>query len=221
ETIAGVAKIVGPGNTFVTTAKKLVAFDCGIDMLAGPTEALIVSDRGNAKFIAADLVAQAEHDPETLAVFLTTSVNLAQAVKREAESQAARNEIARKALKTRGYVFVARSRGEMLETANRLAVEHITVDEDMVDEIENAGSVFVGDWSAQSFGDYTSGPNHVLPTGGLARVRGGLSVMDYVKVITVQHVSRKGLEQLAPATLRMAQAEGLVAHGQSVTVRCA
>ncbi|HEY3927387.1 MAG TPA: histidinol dehydrogenase [Candidatus Koribacter sp.] len=221
ETIEGMAKIVGPGNIFVTTAKKLVAFDCGIDMLAGPTEALIVSDSGDARFIAADLVAQAEHDPGTLAILLTTSAKLATAVKKEAESQAKENAIARQALAKRGYIFVARDLGEMLVAANLLAVEHITVDEDMVDEIESAGSIFVGDWSAQSFGDYTSGPNHVLPTGGLARIRGGLSVMDYVKLITVQQVSREGLKNLAPATLRMAEAEGLVAHGKSVSVRCA
>jgi histidinol dehydrogenase len=221
ETIEQVAKIVGPGNIYVTTAKKLVAFDCSIDMLAGPTEAVIVSDKGNPQFIAADLVAQAEHDPETLLVFLTTSAELAQAVKKEAAQQAARNPIARQALGKRGYIFIARDMGQAVEAANRLAAEHITVDEDLLETIESAGSVFIGDYSAQSFGDYASGPNHVLPTGGLARVRGGLSVMDCVKLITVQQVSRAGVRQLAPIASKLAEAEGLVAHAKSVNVRCA
>jgi histidinol dehydrogenase len=221
ETVDGVAKIVGPGNIYVTTAKKLVAFDCGIDMLAGPTEALIVSDRGNAKFIAADLVAQAEHDPETLLIFLTTSQKLASEVKKEAEGQAAKNSIARQALAKRGYIFVARDMRSAMEAANRIAAEHITVDEDLLSSVSSAGSVFVGNYSAQAFGDYASGPNHVLPTGGLGRVRGGLSVMDYLKVITVQQVSREGLPKLAPIASKMAEAEGLVGHGKSVTLRCA
>jgi histidinol dehydrogenase len=220
ETLDAVAKIVGPGNIFVTTAKKLVAFDCGIDMLAGPTEALIVSDKGKAEFIAADLVAQAEHDPETLALFLTSSAELAKTVKREATAQAAKNPIARQALATRSYIFVACDIGQAMEAVNQIAAEHLTVDEELLDSVTSAGSVFVGDYSAQAFGDYASGPNHVLPTGGLARVRGGLSVMDYLKVITVQHVSQGGLKQLAPIALTMAKAEGLVAHGKSVSVRC-
>ena len=220
ETIEGVAKIVGPGNIFVTTAKKLVAFDCGIDMLAGPTEAILVSDHGNPEFIAADLVAQAEHDPDTLAIFLTTSSSLATAVNKEVTRQASKNPIARKALAKRGYIFVARDMGTAMEAANRMGAEHITVDEDLVEAVTSAGSVFVGDYSAQSFGDYASGPNHVLPTGGLARVRGGLSVMDYVKLITVQQVSRAGLAQLAPIASALAKAEGLVAHAESVSLRC-
>ena len=221
HTIDAVAKIVGPGNIYVTTAKKLVAFDCSIDMLAGPTEALIVSNRGNPKFIAADLVAQAEHDPQTLLVFLTTSKSLGQAVKKEVTAQAARNAIAKQALAKRGYIFVARDMGQAMQVANQLAAEHITVDEDLVDGVTSAGSVFVGDYSAQSFGDYASGPNHVLPTGGLARIRGGLSVMDYLKVITVQHISRRGLLQLASIAMPIAKAEGLLAHANSISVRCA
>jgi histidinol dehydrogenase len=219
ESIASVAKIVGPGNIFVTTAKKLVAFDCGIDMLAGPTEALIVSDRGRAEFIAADLVAQAEHDPETLVIFLTTSVKLANAVKKEVEEQAADNPIAKHSIAKRGVIFLARSAGDAMEAANLLAPEHITVDENLINNVTSAGSVFVGDWSAQSFGDYASGPNHVLPTGGVARVRGGLSVMDYVKLITVQQVSPRGFSTLAPIATQLAEAEGLVAHANSVRVR--
>ena len=219
QSIPSVAKIVGPGNIYVTTAKKLVAFDCGIDMLAGPTEALIVSDRGIAKFIAADLVAQAEHDPETLVIFLTTSMKLASTVQKEMEIQAADNPIARQAIAKRAYIFIARSRQEAMEAANLLAPEHITVDDDLVDQVTNAGSVFVGDYAAQSFGDYASGTNHVLPTGGVARVRGGLSVMDYLKLITVQQVSGRGFRSLAPIAIRLAEAEGLVGHANSLRVR--
>ena len=219
ESIAPVAKIVGPGNIYVTTAKKLAAFDCGIDMLAGPTEAVIVSDKGNPVFIAADLVAQAEHDPETLLIFLTTRRDLAQTVKKEIDKQSTKNPIARQALAKRGYIFVARDMGQAMEAANQLAAEHITVDEDLLDAVTSAGSVFVGDYSAQSFGDYASGPNHVLPTGGLAHVRGGLSVMDYLKIITVQQIARKGLRHLVPIASTLAEAEGLLAHANSVRVR--
>ena len=219
ETLDSVAKIVGPGNIYVTTAKKRVAFECGIDMLAGPTEAVIVSDQGNAKYIAADLVAQAEHDPETLVAFFTTSASLAQSVKKEIGVQAAKNPIARQALAKRGYIFLARDIAQAMEAANQLAAEHITVDEELLDSVTSAGSVFVGDYSAQSFGDYASGPNHVLPTGGVARVRGGLSVMDYLKLITVQHVTQKGLRTLSPIAATLAKAEGLVAHANSVAIR--
>lgn len=221
ETIDPVAKIVGPGNLYVTAAKKLVAFNCGIDMLAGPTEAAIVSDKGNPAFIAADLVAQAEHDPETLLVFLTSSAALAKSVKKEVALQSMGNWIARQALARRGYIFVARDIAQAMEVANQIGAEHLTVDEELLDGVMNAGSVFIGDYSAQSFGDYASGPNHVLPTGGVARVRGGLSVMDYLKVITVQRVSRAGLRELAPIALNLAKAEGLVAHAKSVSVRSA
>jgi histidinol dehydrogenase len=220
DSIQRVAKIVGPGNIYVTTAKKLVAFDASIDMLAGPTEAVIVSEKGNAKFIAADLVAQAEHDPETLLVFLTTSKRLALAVAQEAKAQSANNLIAKQALSKRGYIFVAHDIAQAMEATNQLAAEHLTVDEELLDSVTNAGSVFVGDYAAQSFGDYASGPNHVLPTGGVAAVRGGLSVNDYLKIITVQQVSEKGLRRLAPIALSLANAEGLVAHANSVSVRC-
>jgi histidinol dehydrogenase len=220
DSIDRVAKIVGPGNIYVTTAKKLVAFDASIDMLAGPTEAIIVSEKGNAKFIAADLVAQAEHDPETLLVFLTTSKRLALGVAQEAKAQSANNPIAKQALSKRGYIFIAHDIAQAMEATNQLAAEHLTVDEELLDSVTNAGSVFVGDYAAQSFGDYASGPNHVLPTGGLAAVRGGLSVNDYLKIVTVQQVSAKGVRKLAPIALPLAEAEGLMAHANSVNVRC-
>jgi histidinol dehydrogenase len=227
SSIPRVDKIVGPGNAYVTAAKKLVAFDCAIDFLAGPTEAVILCDslsgsRGDScapEFIAADLVAQAEHDPETLALLITTSGELAQTVKTLATRLAKDNPIARKSLLARGAVLVAASREQARDWANRLAPEHITIGEEDLPFIQNAGSVFIGNYSAQAAGDYASGPNHVLPTSGQARFRGGLSVMDFVKVITVQQLSAKGLKEIAPAIECLAEAEGLAAHAQSVRVR--
>src|ERR1700688_1345692 len=214
ETIPRVDKIVGPGNLYVTAAKKLVAFDCAIDMLAGPTEVVIVSSKGNPAFIAADLVAQAEHDPETLAVFITTSKKLAAAVATQvqqggrgsalSQSPLRQNAIAEQSLASRGAILIANSREEAFNWANRIAPEHITVDKKDLPLVRNAGSVFIGDYSAQAAGDYASGPNHVLPTAGAARFRGGLSVMDFVKVISVQDISSKGLDRIAPTIIRLA-----------------
>ena len=218
--IPRVLKIVGPGNSFVTAAKKLVAFDCAIDMLAGPTEVAMVSDTGNSTFIAADLVAQAEHDPDALAIFITSNERLARQVMKESERQSASNTIARKALRENGYAIVTSSPEESMQIANDLAPEHVAVaSERDLAKIESAGSVFVGDFSAQATGDYASGPNHVLPTGGSARFRGGLSVNDFVKLITVQEYSAKGLATLAADVTALAHAEGLVAHAQSIAVR--
>ena len=218
--IPRVLKIVGPGNSFVTAAKKLVAFDCAIDMLAGPTEVAMVSDTGNSTFIAADLVAQAEHDPDALAIFITSDERLARQVMKESERQSASNTIARKALRENGYAIVTSSPEESMQIANDLAPEHVAVaSERDLAKIESAGSVFVGDFSAQATGDYASGPNHVLPTGGSARFRGGLSVNDFVKLITVQEYSAKGLATLAADVTALAHAEGLVAHAQSIAVR--
>lgn len=225
ETVPRVEKIVGPGNSFVTAAKKLAAFDCAIDMLAGPTEALIVSDNGNPQFIAADLLAQAEHDPETLPLFVTTSQPLARAVQEElskSTNNACDNHaIAQAAISMRGAILIARSRQQAFDWANRIAPEHITVERNDLPRVKNAGSVFVGDYSAQAAGDYASGPNHVLPTGGAARFRGGLSVVDFVKLITVQDVSPAGLQRIAPSVVRLAETEGLHAHAESIRVRCA
>lgn len=220
KSIPRVDKIVGPGNAYVTAAKKLVSFDCAIDFLAGPTEAVILSESGISEFIAADLVAQAEHDPETLAVLITTSRKLAKAVTEGAAWLAKDNPIAQKSLRARGAALVAASREQGREWANRLAPEHITVAADDLPFIQNAGSVFVGDYSAQAAGDYASGPNHVLTTSGQARFRGGLSVADFVKVITVQQLSAEGLRKIGPAIECLAGAEGLPAHAHSVRVRC-
>ena len=219
-TISQVDKIVGPGNAYVTVAKKVVAFDCAIDFLAGPTEAVIMSDSGRPRFIAGDLVAQAEHDPQTLVLFITTAGELGRLVSESVAELAKGNPIALKSLRARGAVLVAASREQAREWANRIAPEHITLAADDVPFIQNAGSIFVGDYSAQAAGDYAAGPNHVLPTSGQARSRGGLSVADFVKVITVQRLTANGLKRIAPAIECLASAEGLAAHAQSVRVRC-
>lgn len=221
ETIAKVDKIVGPGNLYVTAAKKLVVWDCAIDMLAGPTEVVLVSDEGSPAYLAADLVAQAEHDPDASAVFITTSAELATAVNGETERQSSQNRIAAESLKMHGCILVASSRAEALDFANLIASEHITVSAHDVDQVRNAGAVFVGDYSPQAMGDYCSGPNHVLPTGAAARFRGGLSVLDFVKIISVQECSRAGLRSIANTVTTLADAEGLKAHGDSVRIRCA
>ena len=220
ETIAPVNKIVGPGNLFVTAAKVIVSQECGIDMPAGPTEIVVTSETGDAAGIAADMVAQAEHDPETLAVLITCNAPLADAVKDEVKTQAKGNAIAKVSLAARGCIFVTESVAEARALTNRLAPEHLTVDSKAdLKWVKNAGSVFVGNYSPQSMGDYVSWPNHVLPTGRGGRVRGGLSVMDFVKVITVQEYTRKGLRSMGPHAIVLAEAEGLVGHAQSVRVR--
>ena len=219
-TIPRVDKIVGPGNAYVTVAKKLVAFDCAIDFLAGPTEAVVLSDSGVPDFLAADLVSQAEHDPDALAVFITTSRKLARSVADSIEQAAQDNPTARESLRQRGAILVAASRQQARDWANALAPEHITVSKDDLPFIQNAGSVFVGDYSPQAAGDYASGPNHVLPTSGQARFRGGLSVLDFCKLITVQALSRSGLRGIAKTIECLAETEGLPAHAHSVRVRC-
>jgi histidinol dehydrogenase len=219
-TVGRVDKIVGPGNLYVTAAKMLVSADCGIDMPAGPTEIVVTSETGDPAAIAADLVAQAEHDPEALAILITSNAALAAAVKAEVKAQAKRNSIARQSLAAQGCIFVTASVAEARDLTNRLAPEHLTVDTTAdLNWVRNAGSVFVGPYSPQSMGDYVSGPNHVLPTGRVGRVRGGLSVLDFVKVITVQRYTRKGLRALGPYAVALAKAEGLIGHAQSVRAR--
>jgi histidinol dehydrogenase len=219
-TIGRVDKIVGPGNLYVTAAKMLASTECGIDMPAGPTEITVTSETGNAAGIAADLVAQAEHDPEALAVLITSNEGLAKEVAAQVKIQAKGNAIAKQALDGQGSIFVTATVREAQELTNRLAPEHLTVDAAKdLEWVRNAGSVFVGDHSPQTMGDYVSGPNHVLPTGRVGRIRGGLSVMDFVKVITVQQYSRQGLKQIGPHAVALAEAEGLTAHANSVRVR--
>jgi histidinol dehydrogenase len=217
--IPRVNKIVGPGNLFVTTAKKIVAFDCAIDFLAGPTEGLILCDAGEPDFIASDLVAQAEHDPDALVLLVTKSRKFAGSVSRSVAALARGNPIAQQALQRHGAVLLATSPTQALDWTNRIAPEHLTTTREKLPGIVSAGSIFLGDYSGQAAGDYGSGPNHVLPTGGVARVRGGLSVLDFVKVVTVQEVSRAGLRKLAPSILSLAKAEGLRAHARSIELR--
>jgi histidinol dehydrogenase len=215
-----VDKIVGPGNLYVTAAKRMVAFDCGIDMLAGPTEIVVCSERGHPEAIVADLVAQAEHDTETLSLLVTSQSDLAKQVVREVKEQSKSNPVAREALRNHGYVLVTETKEQAQEITNRLAAEHLTVDsEDDLAWVQHAGSVFIGNWSSQPLGDYVSGPNHTLPTGGAARIRGGLSVMDFLRLVTVQSYTADGVMALGPAAVALANAEGLTAHAAAVERR--
>ncbi len=224
ESVPRVDKIVGPGNRYVAAAKKLIAGECGIDFVAGPTELVVVGARGRAGWIAADLVAQAEHDPDALAVFITPSRRLA----RDAQSAVARlvervgSRVARDSLSAQGAVIVTRDLNEAAELVNRLAPEHLMLLDGatrLVERIQSAGSIFLGDHSAVAAGDYASGPNHILPTGGAARRRGGLSAADFVKTVSVQRLSRPGLARLRPAIVTLARAEGLEAHAHSIETR--
>jgi histidinol dehydrogenase len=225
RSIPRVDKICGPGNRFVTAAKKIVSNDCAIDMLAGPTEALVFARRGNPRFIAADLIAQAEHDPDAISILVTTSAPLARAVAVEIDRQLAdlpKANLAQRSLETNGAVLIASDLAIAAAFVNRFAPEHLSIAggaDGFLDRINSAGSIFLGDWSAQSFGDYASGTNHVLPTGGAARARGGLSVADFVKCVSVQEVSGAGAKRLAPVVAEFARAEGLLAHARSVEVR--
>jgi histidinol dehydrogenase len=224
ETIPRVAKIVGPGNLYVTAAKREVAYDavmpCSIDMLAGPTEIVVTSELGAAADIAGDLVAQAEHDPEALAIFVTTSETLATQVIAEAKLRVRNNPVARQALNANGYVFLASTLEEARSITNRLAPEHLTIDSAKdLEWVQNAGSVFLGPHSPQPMGDYISGPNHTLPTVGMAATRGGLSVNDFVKLITVQEYTAAGLAKLGPKAIRLAEAEGLDGHAEAIRER--
>ncbi len=220
ETIAPVMKIVGPGNLYVTAAKIAVSHETGIDMPAGPTEIVVTSEAGDPQGIAADLVAQAEHDPDALPIFITNNTDLAEEVALETKRQAHDNVIAMQSIEAQGYVFVTKTVEEARDLTNRLAPEHLTVDTGAdLRWVKNAGSVFIGHHTPQSMGDYISGPNHVLPTGRNGRIRGGLSVHDFVKIITVQQYTQEALRIVGPHTVALAEAEGLVGHAESVRVR--
>jgi histidinol dehydrogenase len=189
-------------------------------MLAGPTEIVVTSEKGTAPDIASDLVAQAEHDPEALAIFVTTRADLAKEVIAETRLRSRDNSVARQAINRNGLVIVAATIEEARAITNRLAPEHLTVDSAIdLDWIKNAGSVFIGRWSPQPMGDYISGPNHTLPTGGTARVRGGLSVNDFIKLITVQQYDQKALSTLGPKAMLLAEAEGLTGHAEAIHTR--
>ncbi len=219
-TVPRVDKIVGPGNRYVAAAKALVAADCGIDFYAGPTEIVIVSTRGPAEWMAADLIAQAEHDPDARAVLITPSRSLAARVAAHVEAQMPDDGPARAALRAHGGIILTRNLDEAVELANLSAPEHLVVDDDRIARrIRCAGSLFVGSWSAQVAGDYAIGSNHVLPTAGAARVRGGLSAADFVRQITVQRLTKRGLARISGSVITLAHAEGLNAHAASVERR--
>lgn len=218
--IPRVDKIVGPGNAWVAAAKAIVSSVTSIDLHAGPSEIVIVSDDGRPEWIAADLIAQAEHDPAARAIFVTTRGPLGAAVAREVARQLPAAGPARHALRRHGAVVVAKSRQDAFDLVNRLAPEHVVCDgPDDARRVRTAGTVFVGPWSAQASGDYATGSNHVLPTGGAARTRGGLSTADFVRVFTVQTLTRRGLRTIGPSAIALAEAEGLLAHARSIRIR--
>ena len=219
-TVPRVDKIVGPGNRFVAAAKALVAGDCGIDFYAGPTEIVIVASRGPASWIAADLIAQAEHDPDARAVLITPSRALAIEVAAAVAARMPPDGPASESLRRHGAIIVTGSLDEAVDLANRSAAEHLVVDDDRVAaRVRCAGSIFVGGWSAQVAGDYAIGCNHVLPTAGAARVRGGLSAADFVRQVTVQRLTKAGLASIGPRVIALANAEGLVGHAASIALR--
>ncbi len=220
ESIPRVDKIVGPGNRWVAAAKAQIAADCGIDFYAGPSEIVIVASSGPAGWIAADLIAQAEHDPDARAVFITTSRSLAERVAKLVDQRMPEDGPARAALAAHGGIILATDTKQAIALANIAAAEHLVVDkESLVKEMRCAGSIFVGPWSAQVAGDYAIGTNHVLPTAGTARVRGGLSAADFVRQVTVQRLTEAGLRRIGPSVITLASAEGLSSHADSIGVR--
>ncbi|MFI5386354.1 MAG: histidinol dehydrogenase [Fimbriimonadales bacterium] len=223
ESIPKADRIVGPGNIYVAAAKKLLAGEVGIDFVAGPTEVLIVANEGNPAWIAADMLAQAEHDADAASLFLTTSRALAVQVAEEIETQLESlptRETARLAIEANSAIIVTGSDSESMELSNRVAPEHLClIDPALLPTVAHAGSVFLGEHSPEAAGDYSTGPNHVLPTAGAARLHGGLSVLDFVKVITVQELSSSGLETISSAATTLARAEGLEGHARSIEIR--
>jgi histidinol dehydrogenase len=223
QTVPKVDRIVGPGNIYVAAAKKLIAGETGIDFVAGPTEIVIIAADGNPEWLAADMLAQAEHDVDASAILLTTSRTLADAVAQELERQVktlSTAHVAQSSIDQNGAIVVVDSLDQAVEISNALAPEHLALhDGSLLAEIRHAGAVFVGAQSPESAGDYASGPNHVLPTSGAARQRGGLSAADFVKVIAVQELTPAGLRALTPTIAKLARAEGLEAHARSAEVR--
>jgi histidinol dehydrogenase len=224
KSIPRVEKIFGPGNKYVTAAKQLVSGDCAIDLPAGPTEAIVLAAEGNARWIAADLLAQAEHAKDAASFFVTTSRSLAREVQREITWQLGELPfgMARISTEHAGAILVADSLKQACDFVNRFAPEHLSLPvnaEKLLRKINSAGTIFLGPWGAQPMGDYVTGSNHVLPTGGWARKRGGLSAADFVKCISVQTISRKGFLRLADTVETLAESEGLMAHRHAVRVR--
>jgi len=226
ETIPKVHKIVGPGNLYVSAAKKIVYGDVGIDFIAGPSEVVIIADKdANPTFVAADLIAQAEHDIASSAICITPSRELGSAVLLEIERMLqtlSTRETAKASLETRGAMIYVDSLQEAFAISNFLAPEHLEVqieDLSLLTWIENAGSVFLGRFTPEAAGDYASGPNHVLPTGGMTAAQSGLSVRDFIKTPTVQRLSLPGIKAIAPTIIALAESEGLIGHAESIKVR--
>jgi histidinol dehydrogenase len=218
--IPPVDKIVGPGNAYVAAAKAQIAAECAIDFFAGPSEIAVVSETGIPAWIAADLVAQAEHDPDARAILFTPSRALAEAVAAEIERQLTRISAAEPAMARNGGIVLTRTLDEAVMLSQRLAPEHVVCDSDAVAaRLTRAGTVFVGRFSAQACGDYVTGSNHVLPTSGAAAARGGLSAADFVRVSSVQRLTAAGVRRIGPAAVALAEAEGLVGHADSVRLR--
>jgi histidinol dehydrogenase len=218
--IPRVDKIVGPGNRYVAAAKALVSRHCAIDFHAGPTEIVIVAAEGRPAWIAADLIAQAEHDPDARAVFMTWKKALAAQVVQAVAERSQGRAIVRRSLAANGAVILTRDADEAMTLANRFAPEHLVLERDaLANRPITAGAVFIGPYSAQAAGDYATGSNHVLPTDGAARYRGGLSAADFVRAMSVQRLTRAGLARIAPAILALARAEGLEAHAESIELR--
>lgn len=224
-TVPKVDRIVGPGNIYVSAAKKLLAGEVGIDFVAGPTEIVIIAAEGDPRHLAADLLAQAEHDVDASAILLTTSRKLGELVALEVDRQLeglSTSAVARESIARNSAVVLCASLEEAVAVSNRLAPEHLALhDASLLPLIQHAGSVFLGPNSPEAAGDYASGPNHTLPTSGAARLRGGLSTLDFVKIISIQELTPEALRQLAPAITTLARAEGLEAHARSVEVRFA
>jgi histidinol dehydrogenase len=222
-TVPKVDRIVGPGNIYVAAAKKLLAGEVGIDFVAGPTEIVIIAEDADPRHVAADMLAQAEHDVEASSLLLTTSRSLAERVALEVSRQLetlSTAAVACEAIRHNSAVILCPSMDAAVEASNQLAPEHLAIyDASLLPKIQHAGSIFIGPSSPEAAGDYATGPNHVLPTSGAARMRGGLSSADFVKVISVQELTARALRELAPAVTTLARAEGLEAHARSVEVR--
>jgi histidinol dehydrogenase len=224
-TVPKVDRIVGPGNIYVAAAKKLLAGEVGIDFVAGPTEIVIIADDADPRAIAADMLAQAEHDVEASSILLTSSRTLAERVALEVARQLETlptAPVACESIRNNSAVILCPSLDAAIDASNQLAPEHLAIyDAALLPKIQHAGSVFIGPSSPEAAGDYATGPNHVLPTSGAARIRGGLSSADFVKVISVQELTSAALRGLAPAITTLARAEGLEAHARSIEVRLA
>lgn len=227
ESIPKVHKIVGPGNIYVALAKKAVYGHVSIDSIAGPSEILIIADESpNPRYVAADLLSQAEHDELASSILITTSRELAHKVSDEVDKfveKLSRKDIIQKSLDNYGYIMIADTMEEAIDTANEIASEHLeimTKDPYMVmTKIKNAGSIFIGEYSSEPLGDYMAGPNHVLPTNGTAKFFSPLSVDDFIKKSSIISYSREALEEIYPDIVKFANAEGLTAHANSISVR--